>query len=111
MNTVGTDDLRLMVENNQDFELINVLSEEEFQSNHIPDSINIPLSADDFVKKVEQQAGSKERKIVVYCASSSCDASPKAAKKLEEAGFNNVLDYEGGIKAWQESGLTVEAGA
>ena len=30
------------------------------------------------------------------------DASPKAAKKLEEEGFTNVYDYEGGTKDWFE---------
>jgi rhodanese-related sulfurtransferase len=110
MKTIGTEDLRLMVENNQDFELVNVLPEDDFQENHIPDSVNIPVGSDDFVKKVEQQAGSKDKTIVVYCASTSCDASPKAAKKLDQAGFSDVRDYEGGMKAWTEAGLTVETG-
>jgi rhodanese-related sulfurtransferase len=34
--------------------------------------------------------------------------SSQAARKLEEAGFTNVHDYEGGTKAWQEAGLPVE---
>jgi rhodanese-related sulfurtransferase len=111
MKTTGTEDLQLMVENNQDFELINVLPKDQFQENHIPDSVNIPVGSDDFVEKVEQKVGNKEKTIVVYCASSSCDASAKAAKTLDQAGFSDVRDYEGGMKAWKEAGLTVEAGA
>jgi len=45
------------------------------------------------------------RLIVVYCASDTCDASPKAAKRLEKMGYENVIDYPGGKKDWAEGGL------
>ncbi len=34
------------------------------------------------------------------------NSSTKAAKKLEDASFTSVLDYEGGAKAWKEAGET-----
>ncbi|MCG5516796.1 MULTISPECIES: rhodanese-like domain-containing protein [unclassified Ectothiorhodospira] len=43
-------------------------------------------------------AGGKDRKIVVYCANFDCDASRKAAAKLDNTGFTDVLDYEGGTR-------------
>ena len=52
--------------------------------------------------------GKKDKPIVVYCASTTCDASPKAARRLNEAGFSKVYDYEGGVKAWKESGLELK---
>ncbi|MDX1633894.1 MAG: rhodanese-like domain-containing protein [Marinobacter sp.] len=103
MKSITRDDLKTMNETeHEDFVLINVLPREKFNEKHIRTSINIPVDDDDFVDKVESIAGSKQRKIVVYCANFECDASPKAAKKLEDAGFTQVYDYEGGTKDWFE---------
>ena len=108
MQTLTTDQLKQMREANEDFELINVLPAEMYRKQHIAGSDNIPVDEDDFVQGVEQKAGGKNRKVVVYCANTECDASPTAAKKLEDAGFTNVLDYEGGTAAWKEANLPIE---
>lgn len=103
MQAIDRDTLKRMNEvEHEDFVLINVLSPEKFNERHIRTSINIPVASDDFVERVESVAGSKDRKIVVYCANFDCDASPKAAEKLEQAGFTRVFDYEGGTEDWFE---------
>ncbi len=85
----------------EDFVLINVLPQETFRKKHIRTSINIPYTDDYFESLVELVAGgTKDRKIVVYCASFECQASPKAAEKLDKAGFTQVYDYEGGTEDW-----------
>ena len=110
MNRINHVDVQEMIEGKKSFLLINVLPEESFDEGHIPRSINIPLQGDDFTGRVEKEAGSKAKPIVVYCGSSDCDLSPQAAKKLEAAGFDNIADFEGGMKEWQEAGLQVHAG-
>lgn len=101
MQSIDRDTLKQMNEvNHEDFVLINVLPREAFRAQHIRTSINIPVSDDAFAERVEAVAGGKDREIVVYCANFDCDASPKAAKKLEDSGFTNVLDYEGGTEDW-----------
>lgn len=110
MNTLTADKLKQMQDQNDDFLLINTLDEEHFASTHIPDSINIPQSSDDFVSRVEEQADSKDKKIVVYCASDECQSSTKAAQKLEEAGFSNVFDFEAGAEGWQQAGQKLSVG-
>lgn len=103
MTPISRNDLKAMNEReHEDFVLINVLPREAFNEAHIRTSINIPEGRTDFAELVELVAGSKERKIVVYCASFECGASPKASKKLEDAGFTQVYDYEGGTKDWLE---------
>lgn len=103
MKPITRDDLKTMNEDrHDDFVLINVLPRNDFNEKHIRTSINIPVGDEDFERKVEDVAGGKDRKIVVYCASFDCDASPKAAKKLDQAGFTQVFDYEGGTKDWFE---------
>lgn len=77
--------------------LVNVLEHDRFERKHIPNSINIPLSEiDEFDARFD-----KSKAIVVYCASASCDASPRAAALLSERGFRHVSDYEGGVADWE----------
>jgi rhodanese-related sulfurtransferase len=103
MKTISRDDLKKMNETeHEDFVLINVLPRDAFNKEHIRTSINIPVDEPSFLEQVEAVVGSKDRKIVVYCANFECDASPQAAKKLEDAGFTQVFDYEGGTKDWFE---------
>ena len=87
--------------------LVNVLNPDVFDEKHIPNSVNIPLSE---IDQFEQRF-SKEKDIVVYCASSSCDASRKAATALSQRGFSNVAAYEGGLADWEQAHQPVEGRA
>lgn len=101
MKRITRDELKAMNEGGQeDFILVNVLSRDDFNQRHIRTSVNIPVGREDFAEQVEAVAGGKQRETVVYCASFDCDASEKAAKKLEAAGFEHVFDYEGGTQDW-----------
>lgn len=101
MEQISYEQLKTMnEEQHRDFVLINVLSPEQFNQQHIRTSVNIPLGDDNFVEKVNEVAGSKDREVVVYCASFDCDASEKAAEKLESEGFSRVYDYAGGTRDW-----------
>jgi rhodanese-related sulfurtransferase len=104
MKTLNKQQLEENFGSNDDTLLINVLPRENFEKAHIPASINIPIESDDFIQQVEKQTENKNQKIIVYCASFDCDASTKAAQKLEEAGYTNVYDFKGGMQEWQEGG-------
>lgn len=83
----------------QGMALVNVLEPKSFQKEHIPGSINIPRGQEhEFETRFD-----KDKEIVVYCASTDCDASPKTAEALSRRGFNNVYDYEAGMKGWNEA--------
>ena len=82
--------------------IINVLPAQLFEKTRIPGSINIAHQSDSFVKEVEYVIGSKKMPVIVYCSYKSCDASKKAAVKLDEAGFADVMCYEGGAREWNE---------
>lgn len=110
MQTLTTEQLERVMRDNESFTLINVLDQDAFSEQHIPGSVNIPLDQSDFVEQVENEAGSKDAKIVVYCANTDCPASEKAAGKLEEAGYKNVYDYEEGMAGWQEADNLVASG-
>lgn len=108
MNTITHDELKSMLDRQDDFLLLNVLPIDLFDRGHIPGSINIPVESPDFLKEVEKLVHDKDEPIVTYCASFQCPASTDAAKKLADAGYKNVFDYKGGIKDWQEAQLPVQ---
>lgn len=105
--TLEAGTLKRMMDRHENFVLINVLGEDAFEKEHIPGSDNVPVDSPDFVNEVERLAGDKARRIVVYCASRTCQASPTAARKLDEAGFTHVLDFEGGMAEWNSAGYEV----
>ena len=106
MERINTQQLESMMESKSDLAVINTLPEESAREANIKGTPNIPLGRDDFVEQVEKAAGAKDQPVVVYCANTECDVSEKAAKKLEENGFQRVYDYEGGSKAWNEAHAT-----
>ncbi len=107
MQTITYQQLKEKLERN--IPVINVLSEEAFREGHIPGSINLPHEKPDFARQVEETIGGKDKPVIVYCASYSCDASKRAALKLDQAGFTAVMAYEGGTKEWREKNPALAA--
>ncbi|MDY4605229.1 rhodanese-like domain-containing protein [Clostridium tertium] len=75
--------------------MLDVRSEEEYNSGHIENSILIPI--DKLEEEAENILNDKNKKILVYCRSGN--RSKKASNILLEKGYTNVYDF-GGIKDW-----------
>ncbi len=100
-------ELSHMVETKSMNYLIDVRSEGEFTSGHVPGSINVPggqavQRADDFVAVRNAQ--------IVFISYESARAV-MAAYWYREMGFANVTVLEGGVRAWAESGGNIEVGS
>lgn len=106
-----TEELVQLLKDEPETVLINVLAEIEYEREHIPKSFNVPISRDGFEEEVEELVGSQETPIVVYSADAECEESTIAAAALAEAGFDEVYDYEGGLREWTESGHPIDHGA
>lgn len=111
MNKITASEVKASQDRNEDVHLINVLAEEQFRKKHIPGSVNVPLAEADFIQEVERIVGDKEAKVIVYCADENCNASPKAAKELADAGYVNLYDFEGGVAEWEQAGFPLEGAA
>lgn len=74
--------------------LIDVRSPAEFASGHLPGALNLPVGE---LKTRIADIGSKERPVVVYCASGMRSAS--AASVLRQSGFREVHDL-GSMARW-----------
>lgn len=75
--------------------IIDVRTEEEFNSSRIPKSINIPLSI--IENEVLNRYPDKNTKLYLYCRSGN--RSNQAANLLVNLGYTNVYDF-GGIINW-----------
>lgn len=86
-------------------QLVDVRTKEEYDVSHLKSAQNICVTSDDFEEKVQEL--DKEKPVYVYCKKGG--RSAKAASILKEMGFTKVYDLQGGLTSWQEEGLeTVE---
>ncbi|MHB8173280.1 MAG: rhodanese-like domain-containing protein [Nitrospirota bacterium] len=46
--------------------------------------------------------------MIVYCGSFECTLSTKASEILLNMGYENVMEYEGGLKDWKIAGFLTE---
>lgn len=80
----------------ENFVLLDVRTQEEFDAGHIPTAILLPY--DEINLKVATVLSDKEKEIVVYCRSGRRSAIAK--KALVELEYKDVKDF-GGISRWQ----------
>ena len=84
--------------------IVNVLAKSAYDDVHIRGSISIPF---DQIEGDGWKQLDRRKKVITYCASSTCNASKKAAAILMGRGLNAAA-YEGGIKEWVESRLPTD---
>lgn len=105
MTEIDRGQLRKLMEDSP-VTVVEVLSEDKYNQFHLPGAINVPL-APGFSEAIQAVVG-KGDPVVVYCYDADCDASPKAAARMEELGFRRVYDYAAGKTDWRKAGLPVQ---
>jgi len=86
--------------------IVDVRSNQEFSSGHVPGAINIPV--DQLASHLPELRRHDNAEIVVYCESGR--RAGKAADMLSEDGFLNIRHLQGDMKQWRNSGLPMESG-
>ncbi|MGB7785827.1 MAG: rhodanese-like domain-containing protein [Salinimicrobium sp.] len=81
----------------EDVQLIDVRTPKEYKEGHIEGAKNIDFLADDFLQNFTEKFD-KNKPVYLYCRSGN--RSAKASEKLQAEGFENIIDLEGGYKAW-----------
>lgn len=84
-----------MMENEKDYIILDVRTEQEFEEQHIPNAINVPNET--IGTKEIPELPDKEQLIMVYCRSGN--RSKQASEKLVKIGYSNIVEF-GGIKDW-----------
>ena len=84
-----------IMDNEHNYIILDVRTEEEFAEGHVKDAILIPDT--EITEKAEGILTDKEQQILVYCRSGR--RSKNAANQLVELGYSNVKEF-GGIIDW-----------
>src|SRR5438094_9623872 len=97
---IDRDELQRLLQEEQ-AQLVEVLPRDEYEDEHLPGAINIPLKTLDAetTRRLE-----RERPVIGYCPDYQGDMSPRAAWRLEGIGFPGVDDYVGGQADWGQLG-------
>jgi rhodanese-related sulfurtransferase len=78
-------------------QLIDVRTPREFSNGFIEGAKNIDYNGDSFEKQMKKL--DKTKPVLVYCAAGG--RSENAAELLQEWGFKEVYDLEGGYNGWK----------
>jgi rhodanese-related sulfurtransferase len=81
--------------------LLDVRETGEYAVGHIEGAINVPLGS----LQANLDRLPRNRPVVAYCAMG--ERSTSAASILERAGFKDVRNLAGGIRAWRRAGMPV----
>ena len=92
--------------NSENALVVDLSATAEFEKGHIPGSKNVVQSQ--FDPENKQLANAKSLPVVAVCRTGQ--ASAAAAKRLKQAGFENVYWLDGGILAWQQADLPLVKG-
>ena len=105
-----TIDVKQLAEKNSqsEVELIDVRMPTEYREVHAECARNVPLDSLDPKAVMAARNGSADKPLYVICRSGN--RSAQACKKFIDAGFENVVNVDGGTTAWDKAGLPVVRG-
>ena len=92
------------LESGEDVTVIDVREPDEWEAGHIPGARLIPRGILEY--RATKELPGRDRRIVVHCNAGGRGAL--AAKTLEEMGYTNVANLEGGLNAWRERSYETE---
>lgn len=96
-------ELKQLIDNGEEFILVDCREQGEWDEGHIKEAIFIPLS--DFGAQWESKLKNKDAKIVMQCRSGK--RSLNACMLLMHEDFSNLYNLDGGIIGWQNNGYEV----
>ena len=92
---ISPEEAKALMDTQQDYVILDVRTQEEFDAGHIPGAILIPNT--EIAERAEQELPDKDQLLLVYCRSGN--RSKQASQILVELGYTNIQEF-GGIKDW-----------
>ena len=93
MKEISVSELKEKLDNNEDFQLIDVREDFEYEMSNLG-GLSIPLGG----ILIEADKVDKTKPVVIMCRSGKRSAA--AIMQLEQHGFTNLYNLKGGILAW-----------
>jgi rhodanese-related sulfurtransferase len=95
MNEITVQELKEKIDKGEDFQLIDVREDFEYETSNLG-GLLIPLSG----ILIESDKIDKTKPVIIMCRSGKRSAA--AIMQLEQKGFTNLSNLQGGILAWAE---------
>lgn len=110
--TSGTDsitvaELHKLSQSGHDFFLLDVRSEQEYQTGHLSftDALIAHTDIGDQLDRLPP-----DKTTAIYCICLSGARSAAATSQLRQSGYSNVYNVQGGMTAWEDAGYAIEQG-
>jgi rhodanese-related sulfurtransferase len=100
---VSVDDVKKMIDSREKIIILDVRDKDEFETGYIPGAINLSRGMLEF--KISTLIPDKNAAIIVYCGIDL--RGPLATKTLNEFGYRNAVNINGGLKAWKAAGYPI----
>ncbi|MEE9397338.1 MAG: rhodanese-like domain-containing protein [Methylococcales bacterium] len=101
---ISQHDLLQQIKTHQAPTIIDVRSESEYQSGHVPGAIHIPFWA--AFSRTDDVPSPVEKPLVLYCEHGPRAGIAKLAFSL--GGYDNILYLEGHMSGWKKAKLPME---
>lgn len=105
VNKISPAEVQKLIQQDASVQLLDVRTPEEVAGGVIGQPTIANYNANELAGAISKL--DKNKPVVVYCYAGGRSAS--AADELAKAGFKKIYDIKGGIRAWTESGLPVNA--
>ena len=105
---ISSQDLNKKIANRENFVLVDTLTNDHFESVHIPGAKNACVFEVVFLKNVEKIVSGKDDAIILYGSSAKSIDALTAGEKLIRAEYQNVSILEGGLAYWRENDYPLE---
>jgi len=103
IKVVTPEEMKSLLEQD-DIQLVDVRTEQEYRQGYIEHSQNIDFRSPTFEDDITRL--DKSKPVIVYCKSGG--RSAKCSKKLKDAGFVKIYDLKGGITQWEFNGNQIK---
>ena len=103
INNVDVNTARDLVTQDETVIVLDVRTPEEYAIGHIEGALNINIAEADFSKRVSKL--DRDKTYIIHCSANVKNGrSAKSLEIMSSFGFDKLLNMEGGIIAWEQSG-------
>ena len=97
LNNIKADQFDQALNDHPQATLLDVRTEEEYQTSHLPNAVSMDYFGDSFLEQLDQM--NVEGQYFIYCRSGR--RSVRVCTLMVNSGFKNVFNLDGGLNAYE----------